>query len=62
MNIITADEAIAQGTTPGAIISIARNYKGETAVRLRKLAHEVARRTNMPLRAANDNGRKRRVA
>ena len=67
-NILTAREFIAQGTTAGAIMSIAAYNSGETAERLSMAAREVAKLTGQSLRipgavndarrAANDNRRR----
>ena len=69
--ILSADEFIAQGTTAGAIMSIAA-VNPRYAEQLRTIASDVARRTGQTLqipgaltekrRAANDNRRPRKVA
>lgn len=74
-NILTAQEFIAQGTSAGAIMSIAAANPAASA-KLEAVAREVASRTGQSLsipgavtaaresarRAANDNRRGRRVA
>lgn len=74
-NILTAQEFIAQGTSAGAIMSIAAANPAARP-RLEAVAREVAARTGQSLnipgaitaareaarRAANDNRRGRRVA
>lgn len=75
MHILTAQEFIAQGTTAGAIMSIAA-ANPEARTKLEAIASEVAARTGQSLnipgavtaareaarRAANDNRRGRRAA
>lgn len=74
-HILTADEFIAQGTSAGAIMSIAASNEAARA-KLEAVAREVAARTGQSLnipgavtasreaarRAANDNRRGRRSA
>ena len=72
-NILTADEFIAQGTTAGAIMSIAA-VNPRHAEQLRTIARQVANRTGQTLqipgelttarqrRGDNDNRRDRKVA
>ena len=74
-NILTAEEFIAQGTSAGAIMSIAAANEA-ARTKLEAIAREVAARTGQSLnipgavtaareaarRAANDNRRGRRAA
>ncbi len=63
--VLTAQEFIAQGTGPAAILSIARSSPA-AAAELRATARIVARLTGVDLggvvRPANDNARKSRPA
>lgn len=74
LHILSADQFIAQGTSPGAILSIAAVHS-DRAIRslLEDTARVVALETGQPLqipgavsearlRAANDNKRSRRAA
>lgn len=75
MHILTADEFIAQGTSAGAIMSIAASNEA-ARTKLEAIASEVAARTGQSLnipgaitaareaarRTANDNRRGRRAA
>lgn len=59
MNIVTADQAIADGTTPAALLSVARGAGRQESQELRRVAREVAARTGVAYRiAANDNARR----
>ena len=62
--VLTAQEFIAQGTGPAAILSIARSSPA-AAAELRATARIVARLTGVELggteRPANDNARRQRV-
>ncbi len=62
--ILSAAEFIAQGTTPGQIVSIARRNPRQ-AEDIRAIAREVSRLTGQPLRhrrAHNDNRQAKRKA
>lgn len=73
-HVLSADQFIAQGTSPGAILSIASTQKDQALrSQLEDTARVVALETGQPLqipgavsearlRAANDNKRSRRAA
>lgn len=68
MNVVTVEQAIADGTTPAALMYVAKLASGREAKQLRRVAQEVAERTGYPFRRAskpaNDNRpqKKRRAA